>query len=258
MRLVIFGPTGGTGRRLVERAIAEGHEVTAFLRNPSRMSARHRRLRVVVGDASDAGKVSDAVAGNEAVISVLGSRQPSNPLHPRRPGNPHGPISAGSANIIAAMKEHGLRRFVCQTAWGWGESKQDPDFAGAFFMKVLVPPLLRDEYAEKEAQEKLLRESDLDWVIVRPMITDQRALDERLPRGVGSETWQAPLYLAGRRRRLPVEAAHRRHVRTQDAGHRLLTPHAGPIRSILQPSKADIQATSKDLDCAPLVSYSNV
>jgi putative NADH-flavin reductase len=170
MRLVIFGPTGGTGRRLVERAIAEGHEVTAFVRTPSRMSARHRRLEVVVGDVSDAGMVREAVAGNEAVISVLGSRQPSNPLHPHRPGNPHGPVSTGSANIIAAMKEHGLRRFVCQTAWGAGESKYDPGFAGAFFMKVLVPPLLRDEYAEKEAQEKLVRESDLEWIIVRPMI----------------------------------------------------------------------------------------
>jgi putative NADH-flavin reductase len=114
--------------------------------------------------------VREAVAGNEAVISVLGSRQPSNPLRPRRPGDPNGPASAGSANIISAMKEHGLRRFVCQTAWGVGESKQDPGFAGAFFMKVLVPPLLRDEYAEKEAQEKLLRESDLEWIIVRPMI----------------------------------------------------------------------------------------
>ncbi len=170
MRLAIFGPTGGTGRRLVERAIAEGHEVTAFVRNPSRMRARHRRLKIVVGDASDVAKVRAAVAGNEVVISVLGTRRPSNPLHPRRPGDPHGPVSAGSANIIAAMKEHGLRRFVCQTAWGVGESKQDPDLAGAFFMKVLVPPLLRDEYAEKEEQEKLLRESGLDWTIVRPMI----------------------------------------------------------------------------------------
>ncbi len=170
MRLVIFGPTGGTGRRLVERAIAEGHEVTAFVRNPSTMNARHRRLRVVVGDALDPGKVREAVAGNEAVISVLGSRQLSNPLRPLRSGDPDGPVSVGAANIVAAMKEHGLRRFVCQTAWGVGESRQDPGFAGAFFMKVLVPPLLRDEYAEKEAQEKLVRESDLEWIIVRPMI----------------------------------------------------------------------------------------
>lgn len=170
MRVVIFGPTGGTGRCLVERAIAEGHEVTAFVRNPSRMTARHQRLKVLVGDAFDPGQVGEAAAGNEAVISVLGSRQPSNPLHPRRPGDPHGVVSAGAANIVAAMKEHGLRRFVCQTAWGVGESKQDPGLAGAFFMKVLVPPLLRDEYADKEAQEKIVCESDLEWIIVRPMI----------------------------------------------------------------------------------------
>ena len=170
MRLVIFGPTGGTGRRLLERAIAEGHDVIAFVRDPSRMTASHQRLDVVAGDAFDPGRVREAVASNEAVISVLGSRQPSNPLHPRRPGDPDGVASAGSANIIAAMKEHGVRRFVCQTAWGVGESRQDPGFAGAFFMKVLVPPLLRDEYADKEAQEKLVRQSDLEWVIVRPMI----------------------------------------------------------------------------------------
>ena len=170
MRLAIFGPTGGTGRRLVERAIAEGHDVTAFARNPSKVAARHERLNVVVGDAFDPASVREAVAGNEAVICVLGSRTPSNPLHPRRPGDPNGVTSAGTENIIAAMKEHGLRRLVCQTAWGVGESRQDPGFAGAFFMNVLVPPLLRDEYADKEAQEKIVAESDLDWVIVRPMI----------------------------------------------------------------------------------------
>jgi putative NADH-flavin reductase len=170
MRLVIFGPTGGTGRRLVERAIAEGHEVTAFARDPLRIAARHQRLEVVVGDAFDPESVRGSVAGNEAVISVLGSRQPSNPLYPHRPGDPDGVASASSQNIVAAMKEHGLRRFVCQTAWGVGESRQDPGFAGAFFMKVLVPPLLRDEYADKEEQEKIVRQSDLEWVIVRPMI----------------------------------------------------------------------------------------
>jgi len=170
MRLVIFGATGGTGRRVLERAIAEGHEVTAFVRDPSRMSARHDRLSVVVGDAIEAERVREAVACNEAVISVLGARQLSNPLRPGSPGDPKGPASVGSENIVAAMKEHGLKRFVCQTAWGVGESKEDAGFTGAFFMKVLVPPLLRDEYADKEAQEKIVRQSELEWVIVRPML----------------------------------------------------------------------------------------
>jgi nucleoside-diphosphate-sugar epimerase len=134
------------------------------------MTAHHQQLKIFVGDAFDLRRVQEAVAGNEAVISVLGARQPSNPLHPRSPGDPQGPASVGSENIIAAMKEHGLRRFVCQTAWGVGESKEGTGFAGSFFMKVLVPPLLRDEYADKEAQERVVRESGLEWIIVRPMI----------------------------------------------------------------------------------------
>ena len=170
MRLVIFGATGGTGRRLLERAIAEGHEVTAFVRNPSKMTAHHQRLKIFVGDVFDLRRVQETVAGNEAVISVLGARQLSNPLHPRSPGEQQGPASVGSENIIVAMKEHGLRRFVCQTAWGVGESKEGGGFAGSLFMTVLVPPLLRDEYADKEAQERVVRESGLEWIIVRPMI----------------------------------------------------------------------------------------
>jgi putative NADH-flavin reductase len=75
VRLTIFGATGGTGKRLLERAIAEGHEVTAFVRNPSRMKARHEQLDVVVGDVFDPAAVEGVVAGKEAVISVLGSRR---------------------------------------------------------------------------------------------------------------------------------------------------------------------------------------
>jgi uncharacterized protein YbjT (DUF2867 family) len=170
VRLTIFGATGGTGQRLLERAIAEGLEVTAFVRNPARMKAHHRRLEVVVGDVFDPEAVEGAVAGREAVISVLGSRLPSNPLHPGRAGDPEGPGSVGAEHIVAAMKKHCLQRFVCQTAWGVGDSKEDPGIAGYFFMKVIVPPLLRDEYADKEAQERIVRESGLEWVIVRPMI----------------------------------------------------------------------------------------
>jgi putative NADH-flavin reductase len=170
VRLTIFGATGGTGQRLLERTIAEGHEVTAFVRNTSRMKARHERLEVVVGDVFNPEAVKEAVANRDAVISVLGSRLPSNPLHPASPGDPKGPASVGSENIVAAMKEHGLKRLVCQTAWGVGESKEGAGFAGSFFMNVLVPPLLRDEYADKEAQETVIRASELEWVIVRPML----------------------------------------------------------------------------------------
>lgn len=169
MRLTIFGATGPTGRRLVERAVAEGHEVTAFVRDPSRMRMSHERLSVVVGDVRDAARVEEAVAGREAMVSALGGG-PSNPLHPRRPGEAGGPSSVGARHIVAAMERHGVRRFVCQSAWGAGESKENLDAPGWVFMKVLVPPFLRDEYADKDLQEEIVRRSGLDWVIVRPML----------------------------------------------------------------------------------------
>ncbi len=169
MKLAVFGATGPTGRRLVERAVAEGHEVTAFVRDPSRMRGRHERLSVMVGDVFDPERVEEAIAGREAVIGVLGGG-PSNPLHPRRPGQPGGPSSVGARNIIAAMEKHGVRRFVCQSAWGAGESGENLDAPGWVFMKVLVPPFLRDEYADKDLMEGIIRGSGLEWVIVRPML----------------------------------------------------------------------------------------
>ena len=169
MKLTIFGATGPTGRRLVERSIAAGHEVTAFARRASSMTANHERLTVFQGDAFDAERVGEAVAGRDAIVSVLGG-EPSNPLHPRRPGDPDGPASVGAGHIVSAMKEHGVGRFVCLTAWGVGESGENPGVSGWFFMNVLVPPLLRDDYADKEAAERIVRRSDLDWTIVRPML----------------------------------------------------------------------------------------
>jgi putative NADH-flavin reductase len=165
MKLAIFGPTGGTGQRLVEAALAADHEVTAFARNPRKLTPRHN-LTILQGDVFDAGRVEEAVAGKEAVISVLGG-EPSNPL---RPAQPQGPGSTGAENIIAAMEEHGVRRLVCQTAWGVGESEINADPGGTLFMKVLVPLFLKDDYADKEREERIVRTSEVEWVIVRPTI----------------------------------------------------------------------------------------
>lgn len=168
MRLAIFGATGPTGRRLVERALAEGHEVRAFVRNASKLAASHERLTLVEGDAFEPESVERAVSGTEAVISVLGG-EPSNPLKARRPPDPNGPASAGVRNIVRAMREHGVGRLVYQSAWGVGESEGNKDLFGVIFMDLLVPLLLRDDYADKEAAEEEVRNSGLDWVIVRPM-----------------------------------------------------------------------------------------
>lgn len=192
MRIAIFGATGPTGRRLVERALAEGHEVRAFARDRSKLGAGHGRLAVVEGDAFDLGSVEEAVSGTEAVVSVLGG-EPSNPLKARRPADPYGPASAGARNVVRAMRKHGVGRFVYQSAWGVGESKNNRDLFGAVFLDALVPLLLRDDYADKEAAEEEVRRSGLGWVIVRPMGLTNGPWTGRYRVGEGLKLGRRPL-----------------------------------------------------------------
>ena len=148
---------GGNGRCcLVEQALALGHEVTAFARTPAKVTVQHPRLQIAAGDVLDYAAVSVAVAGCGGVLCVLG---------PSTFRKPNTLVSEGTKNIIKAMHEHGVRRLVCQSAIGIGDSKGH----GPFIFKYLVLPLfLRHVYADKERQEEAIRRSDLDWVIVRP------------------------------------------------------------------------------------------
>ena len=102
MRIVIFGATGGIGRCLVDQALAKGHVVTAAVRDPARMPATHEQLRVERCDVLDAACVAAAVDGHDAVLCALGTEA----------GKPTTVYSAGTANIIAAMEDKGVRRLV--------------------------------------------------------------------------------------------------------------------------------------------------
>ena len=173
MKVVVFGATGPTGVRAVEQALAKGHEVTAFVRTPSKMTLKHERLRVVQGDALDPAAVERAVAGHDAVISCLGARNRSGAGAP-----PKDIDFRATENILAAMRKHGARRLIVQSSVGVGDSKQIPGFGSFVFNKILMPLFLKEVFAAKEAQEQVIRDSNLDWVIVRPT-----GLKDGTPRG---------------------------------------------------------------------------
>lgn len=155
MKLIIFGATGGTGRELVRQALAQGHMVTAFARHPAALEVRHDNLRVVQGDITDYASVERAIGGREAVVSALGS--------PTLRKNTV--LSDGTRHIIRAMEKAGVRRLVFESSLGIGDSK---DQVGWFVTWVFRPLVIRHVFADKEIQERYIRESSLDWVIVRP------------------------------------------------------------------------------------------
>lgn len=158
MKMVIFGATGGIGRELVKQALAAGHDVTAFARNPSKL-AKEPSLRVAAGNALDADAVGNAIAGQEAVISALGPRSLTDEaLLPR-----------SMTHILAAMKQHGVRRLIVTGASGTmpqAEERLKPVSRALFrFGKAT---LLRKVFASQIAMQAMVRASDTEWTIVQP------------------------------------------------------------------------------------------
>lgn len=153
MKLIIFGATGTIGRRLVAQALSQGHHVTAFARNPATLHLDHRDLTLLAGDVLDKDAVAGAVRGHDAVLIVLGAGR-------------RGTVrSVGTGHVIDAMERHGVRRLVCQSTLGVGDSQGQLNF---FWKHIMFGLLLRDAFADHEAQEALVRQSSLDWTIVRP------------------------------------------------------------------------------------------
>jgi uncharacterized protein YbjT (DUF2867 family) len=152
-RITVFGATGSVGRHVVEQALATGHSVTAFTRDASHVTARHDRLEVVVGDATVTEEVLPAVKGADAVIVVLGD------------GRGAGVREHGTRAVVEAMQAAGVRRLVCQSTLGAGDSRGNLNFVWKY---VMFGMLLRAAYADHQRQEEVVRASDTDWTIVRP------------------------------------------------------------------------------------------
>ena len=155
MNLLIFGATGGTGRQLVTQALAQGHTVNAFVRQPAGLQLSHANLWVMQGDVLDYVAVQRAVPGHDAVLSALGA-----------PGNQKGTLrSTGTRHILQAMEESNVRRFICLTTLGMGDSKVALPWVYTY---LLVPLFLRRAFADSEIQEDYIRQSHADWTIARP------------------------------------------------------------------------------------------
>lgn len=156
MKLLVIGATGGTGRELVKQALERGHDVTALARKPGRVRDRHERLTVIEGDVLAPATLAPALHGQSAVLCALG--------HKRWLG-PSAILSRGTRNVVEAMRAAGVRRLVVETALGVGDSAGR---LGLYYTLFTIPVILPFYWYDKGRQERVVRESGLDWVIVRP------------------------------------------------------------------------------------------
>jgi uncharacterized protein YbjT (DUF2867 family) len=164
MKILIIGATGPTGREILRQAVALGHVVTALVRDPAKADFGPT-VQKAVGNVLEAATLEKALSGQEAVICSLGSGATG-------PFKEMTMLSAGTRNLVAAMKSQGVGRLVCITGVGAGESKGH----GPWYYNWLIQPLLlRGVYEDKTRQEAIVRASGLVWTLVRPAILTKDA-----------------------------------------------------------------------------------
>jgi putative NADH-flavin reductase len=166
MKVLLFGATGGTGLLVAQRALDVGYSVTAFIRNPSKLTISHANLNVVQGSVLDQAQIESAMPEHEAIICCLG-----------RPALQAGFLrSQGTLNIISAMKNCKIKRLICLTSLGYGDSKIILRNTPFVFRRIIAPLLLRSTFHDHSTQESYVAMSDLNWTIVRPgTLTNEEA-----------------------------------------------------------------------------------
>ena len=156
MKLLIIGGTGRTGRELIKQSLESGHQVTALVRNPQKLKIVHPNLNIIKGNVLDFDKVEEVVKGQDAVLSALGHKRFFIKTII---------LSEGTNNIITAMEKHLVKRFICITSLGINDSRFK---LGLYYTLFVIPVIVFFYFRDKAKQEALIKNSQLDWTIVRP------------------------------------------------------------------------------------------
>ena len=159
MKILVLGATGATGQLIVRDAVASGHSVVALVRAKARSNLPG--AEVIEGDVRDEGTLARALNGCDAVVSALGTGMGLREVDL---------LTVATRALVEAMTRAGVRRLICISALGVGDSR---NHGGFVFDRLFQPLLLGPAYKDKERQEAAIRASSLDWVVVRPaMLTN--------------------------------------------------------------------------------------
>jgi putative NADH-flavin reductase len=156
MKLLLIGATQGVGFELLQQALQAGHEVTLIARHPENLEVNHENLTVVKGGILDKSIVEQSVNRQDVVCITIGTKPTRKPVSV---------YSEGTKVVIEAMKKSSCRRLLCVTGIGAGDSR---GHGGFLYDRIINPLLLGKIYQDKDRQEAIVRQSDLDWEIIRP------------------------------------------------------------------------------------------
>lgn len=159
MNVTVFGATGAIGSLTVDELLDRGHDVTAYARNPAKVPARWgERVRVVIGEMSDAEAVDTAVAGADAVVSALG---PS--MDRKTTGLP---LVGGTGHVLDSMRRHGVTRYIGHATPSVLDPQEKPT-AQTRLIGFMGRNGLPRAYEELLGMTELIKNAGVQWTIVR-------------------------------------------------------------------------------------------
>jgi putative NADH-flavin reductase len=153
--IIIFGATGGTGTELVQQALAKNYSVTAFLRNPEKLNLKDDRLTIFKGNVLNSEDVEKAMEKKDVVLCTVGTSGMDKSFLRTK----------GTKNIVEAMEKLNIKRLICQSTLGFGDTK---DVLPWHMKYIIVPLFIKNAFKDHEEQEKVIEQSNLDWIIARP------------------------------------------------------------------------------------------
>ncbi|MFF6949731.1 NAD(P)-dependent oxidoreductase [Streptomyces iakyrus] len=157
MKLTVFGATGGVGQEIVRQALTAGHQVTAVVRDPARLTVTGTHLDVFRADLADPEALRPAVTGRDAVLSGLGARSRKHA----------GDATRLTRTVLDAIEAEGVRRLLAISAAPIGPVPEG-DATLDRVARGIVSRIYKDVYADLRAMEAGIAGSATDWTVVRP------------------------------------------------------------------------------------------
>lgn len=156
MKIAIIGASHGIGNQLLKLALMEGHDVTALLRKPNNLNISETNLHIIQGDILDPSSVTRAATDQDAICVCIGIPPGKKPVTV---------FSQGIKNVLSAIGNDPEQKLIVVTGIGAGDSK---GHGGFLYDRIINPLLLKEIYKDKNREETIIKESQANWMIVRP------------------------------------------------------------------------------------------
>jgi len=166
-KILVIGGTRGIGLEFVINAVGSGFPVLLIARNPEKFNYHHEKLEIVKGNLLDYDSLISALNAVENIVLSVGINPTFKTVNM---------FSDGTSNLIKAMNQKGVKNLFCITGIGAGDSR---GLGGFMYNKIILKTILKSMYQDKDRQEEIIKNSSLNWVLIRPGYLTNGKLTEK-------------------------------------------------------------------------------